>query len=329
MGGEAGPGCSSVGVGALLELGPFFSNYNGTGLVRNEHSWNKLANIVFVESPAFVGFSYSNTSSDYSFFSDDLTAKYNLAFTLGWFVKFPEYKKNEFYLTGESFAGHYVPELAQQILSYNEQSTGFKINFKGDAYSDNIGATDFYHSHSLISDETYKKLRDNCDFAYDLLVDNSLHSATCLNTSNYALDVVMRKINIYNIYVEEFAMCRVTQCVDTDGFVPTTSTRYWIAKLNLPIETASLIQVWYPHRCMSLHCCLSFPVYCCCNLHRSEPPAVTQVGGWSQIFTNLTFATIREAGHAVPEYQPGRAPQLFKHFLKGQSLPTFNYTNYC
>lgn len=131
MGGEAGPGCSSVGVGALLELGPFFSNYNGTGLVRNEHSWNKLANIVFVESPAFVGFSYSNTSSDYSFFSDDLTAKYNLAFTLGWFVKFPEYKKNEFYLTGESFAGHYVPELAQQILSYNEQSTGFKINFKG------------------------------------------------------------------------------------------------------------------------------------------------------------------------------------------------------
>lgn len=41
MGGEAGPGCSSVGVGALLELGPFFSNYNGTGLVRNEHSWNK------------------------------------------------------------------------------------------------------------------------------------------------------------------------------------------------------------------------------------------------------------------------------------------------
>lgn len=74
----------------------------------------------------------------------------------------------------------------------------------GDAYSDNIGATDFYHSHSLISDETYKKLRDNCDFAYDLLVDNSLHSATCLNTSNYALDVVMRKINIYNIYGQSY-----------------------------------------------------------------------------------------------------------------------------
>jgi hypothetical protein len=31
--------------------------------------------------------------------------------------------------------GHYLPELAQQILNYNEQSTGFKINFKGFAVS--------------------------------------------------------------------------------------------------------------------------------------------------------------------------------------------------
>jgi carboxypeptidase C (cathepsin A) len=34
-----------------------------------------------------------------------LAAEDNLAFTLGWFAKFPEYKKNKFYLTGESFSG--------------------------------------------------------------------------------------------------------------------------------------------------------------------------------------------------------------------------------
>lgn len=73
-------------------------------------------------------------------------------------------------------------------------------NAATDAYYDNLGATDFYYSHSLISDETYKKLKDNCDFALDLPVDYSLHNATCLNTSNYALDVVMKEINIYNIY---------------------------------------------------------------------------------------------------------------------------------
>lgn len=34
-----------------------------------------VANLVFVDSPASVGYSYSNTSSDYSYFSDDLTGK--------------------------------------------------------------------------------------------------------------------------------------------------------------------------------------------------------------------------------------------------------------
>lgn len=41
MGGEVGFGCLLVGVGVLLELGFFFLNYNGIGLVCNEYFWNK------------------------------------------------------------------------------------------------------------------------------------------------------------------------------------------------------------------------------------------------------------------------------------------------
>jgi hypothetical protein len=52
-----------------------------------------------------------------------------------------------------------------------------------------------------------------------------------------------------------------------------------------------------------------------------------QVGGWTQVYENLTFVTVRDAGHEVPQYQPGRALQLFKYFLKGQSLPGFDYPN--
>ena len=85
-----------------------------------------------------------------------------------------------------------------------------------DAYSDNLGATDFYYYHSLISDETYKKLKDNCDFANDLPVDYSLLNATCLNTSNYALDDVMREINIYNIYGPQ---CNPSAKADRPAFV--------------------------------------------------------------------------------------------------------------
>ena len=34
---------------------------NGNTLYRNEFSWNKIANLLYLESPAGVGFSYSDT----------------------------------------------------------------------------------------------------------------------------------------------------------------------------------------------------------------------------------------------------------------------------
>jgi carboxypeptidase C (cathepsin A) len=60
-----GPGCSSVGGGMLSELGPFYPTPDGAHLKQNPYSWNKFSNLLFLESPAGVGFSYSNTTSDY------------------------------------------------------------------------------------------------------------------------------------------------------------------------------------------------------------------------------------------------------------------------
>lgn len=48
-----------------------------------------------------------------------------------------------------------------------------------------------------------------------------------------------------------------------------------------------------------------------------------QVGGYTQVYKgDLTFATVRGAGHQVPSYQPARALSLVKHFLSGKQLPT-------
>lgn len=47
-----------------------------------------------------------------------------------------------------------------------------------------------------------------------------------------------------------------------------------------------------------------------------------EVGGYTQVYNGgLTFATVREAGHQVPSYQPARAFSLVKHFLDGTPLP--------
>lgn len=50
--------------GASEEVGPFRINKAASGLFLNKFSWNKLANLLFLETPAGVGFSYSNRSSD-------------------------------------------------------------------------------------------------------------------------------------------------------------------------------------------------------------------------------------------------------------------------
>jgi carboxypeptidase C (cathepsin A) len=62
---NGGPGCSGL-LGFLTEQGPFRPNKDMT-LSMNDYAWNKIANMVFIEQPCGVGFSYSDApdSDDY------------------------------------------------------------------------------------------------------------------------------------------------------------------------------------------------------------------------------------------------------------------------
>ena len=64
LAGSGGPGCSSLAGGFLSELGPYYPTNEPGRLQRNEFAWTQAANVIFLESPAFVGWSYSNTSAD-------------------------------------------------------------------------------------------------------------------------------------------------------------------------------------------------------------------------------------------------------------------------
>lgn len=94
-----------------------------------------MANVLFLESPAGVGFSYSNTSSDYRLSGDKRTADDTYTFLVNWLERFPQYKTRAFYITGESYGGHYVPELAQFILHDNKNTNQTVINLQGIAVS--------------------------------------------------------------------------------------------------------------------------------------------------------------------------------------------------
>ncbi|KAK4374661.1 hypothetical protein RND71_005338 [Anisodus tanguticus] len=166
---NGGPGCSSVGVGAFSENGPF--RPRGQVLVRNEHSWNKEANMLYLESPVGVGFSYSTNTSSYQTVNDEITARDNVVFLQRWFNKFPQYRNNNLFLTGESYAGHYVPQLAKLMIELNNNKKLF--NLKGVALGNPVleFATDFnsraeyFWSHGLISDSTYRMFTSFCNYS--------------------------------------------------------------------------------------------------------------------------------------------------------------------
>jgi len=91
-----------------------------------------VANVIFLESPAGVGFSYSNTSSDYESSGDEKTADDAYLFLINWLERFPEYKGRPFYISGESYAGHYAPQLAVAILLLNAHNNSKTIiNLQG------------------------------------------------------------------------------------------------------------------------------------------------------------------------------------------------------
>lgn len=168
---NGGPGCSSLG-GGFIELGPFYPNAAGNGLVVNQYSWNKLANIIFLESPAGVGFSYATNTSDYTT-GDNQTAQDTLAFLVEWLAKYPEYNGRDFYITGESYAGHYVPQLAAAVLQNNKISGQVQIPLKGvmignpviNALTDlDESQFDFAYGHGMISEAAHERLYQTCDY---------------------------------------------------------------------------------------------------------------------------------------------------------------------
>ncbi|KAL8493054.1 hypothetical protein ACS0TY_024315 [Phlomoides rotata] len=377
----AGPGCSSVAYGASEEIGPFRINKDASSLYLNKYSWNRVANILFLESPAGVGYSYTNTTSDLKDSGDKRTAQDALVFLIKWMSRFPQYKYRDFYISGESYAGHYVPQLAKEIHDYNKKSPHPIINLKGfivgnavtDNYYDGIGTVTYWWTHSMISDKTYKLIMKYCNFR------SNRSSDKCDNAMSYAMNHEFGNIDQYSIYTpscdasktnktnkisgslkntliglrfsgydpctESYAekyynrvdvqkslhanLTRIpykwTACSDvllrnwkdsdssvipiykkliaaglriwlfsgdTDSVVPVTATRFSLSHLNLKINSP-----WYPWYCGG------------------------QVGGWTEVYDGLTFATVRGAGHEVPLIQPRRGFILFKTFLSGKPLP--------
>ncbi|CAN1132539.1 Serine carboxypeptidase-like 40 [Linum perenne] len=223
---NGGPGCSSLGYGALTELGPFRVGSDSKTLHLNRYAWNNAANILFLESPAGVGFSYSDTPSDYTT-GDTATAENNFVFLLNWFSRFPEYRGRDFFITGESYAGHYVTQMAHTILMHKDTIPDNPIKLKGimvgnavlNDETDNKGMYNYLGYHGLASLETVASVEKNCDFSPFF---RGNQTPIC-DAALYEVDRSIAPIFAYNIYEEQ---CPVHKGSTTQKPVPFSIIEY-------------------------------------------------------------------------------------------------------
>ena len=124
--------------GATTEIGPLVlfdikescssnvCDYTGQ-FSTNAHSWNAHANVLFLDQPRNVGYSFGYGSGVKS--SVEAAADF-ITFYNGWLELFPEFVGRKLIIAGESYGGHYVPAWADAILNYNKNSAS-PINFAG------------------------------------------------------------------------------------------------------------------------------------------------------------------------------------------------------
>jgi len=178
---QGGPGCSGL-LGLFTEMGPLRPNLMG-GIEYNNISWTNFANVLFVEQPTGVGFSYSNTSTDYN--SNDTSAALdNFAFLELFLEENPSYQGRSTWISGESYGGVYIPTLTSVIINHTSsmianQLVGLTIGnpvISCESADYNSIQMDLFYWHALVSQIVYNNWTSNgCredssgDFCNDVL----------------------------------------------------------------------------------------------------------------------------------------------------------------
>lgn len=111
---NGGPGCSSL-EGFLQEVGLFVWSWGMYQPQVNQYSWVNLTNVLFVEQPVGTGFSIGEVRAT----SEEDVAEDFSKFFLN-FQKTFGISKFKIYVTGESYAGRYVPYISANMLEKND-----------------------------------------------------------------------------------------------------------------------------------------------------------------------------------------------------------------
>lgn len=151
---QGGPGGSSL-FGLFMENGPLIATEQGFEI--RKYHWALKYHVIFIDNPVGTGFSFTKDENGYC--KDERCVGVGLYNAMNqFFTLFPMLRSNDFYISGESYAGKYIPSLAMQIHRRNAMKQE-KINLKGlamgNAYCDPINQMDYgnyLYQHGFLDD---------------------------------------------------------------------------------------------------------------------------------------------------------------------------------
>ncbi|XP_073004970.1 serine carboxypeptidase-like 7 [Typha latifolia] len=338
---SGGPGCSSFN-GLVFEIGPLRfvkAEYNGSlpELVYFPHSWTKVANIIFLDSPVGAGFSFSASPEGY--IVGDISSSTQVhQFIIKWFIDHPQFLSNPFYVGGDSYAGKVVPLITHDISQGIEYGKQPILNLKGylvgnpvtDEKIDKNYRLPYAHGVGIISDQIYELAKKHCEGEdYE-----DPRSAPCVEVLNVVKKTYVRLLSYYwannqstkealgvkkGAAVREWQRCNhdlpYTQDLpssiryhyhltsrggyralvysgDHDLVVPFLGTQAWVRSLNF-----SIVDDW-----------------------RSWGSGGQSAGFTITYSNNMTFATVKGAGHDAPAFRPKQCLAMARRWLSLKPL---------
>jgi carboxypeptidase C (cathepsin A) len=87
---NGGPGCSSL-LGMFEENGPYIIDDGETMIKPNPYPWNQEANLLYIESPAGVGFSFGQSPEEIIIHTDVTQSVDAFAGLQDFYMAFPAY----------------------------------------------------------------------------------------------------------------------------------------------------------------------------------------------------------------------------------------------
>ncbi|KLO07454.1 alpha/beta-hydrolase [Schizopora paradoxa] len=164
---NGGPGASSM-LGLMLENGPIHVLEDGS-LVQNNWSWNQFVDYIWIDQPVGTGYSTADTQGYIA--DEDQMAEDFLGFLSNLVKIFPSLATRPLFLTGESYAGTYIPYITKALFS----SPSPPVKLAKIAIGNGAMSASFEDFPTLSIIETYPQLID-----YDTDVYNYFKEQTHL-----------------------------------------------------------------------------------------------------------------------------------------------------